>query len=257
MADPGRTQQSRPGPPLARPGPVPAGTIPGRGPGAAPGWAPAPPGAQRYQGQPTTAAPYFAPRPGAPGQAVPGQVRPAPGGRGPVPPGAPGVRQRPGDVTQIGPQRPRPPGAPPGRQPQYAPQPPAPAPATTRRGKKLLVRDVGTRRVIRRVDVWTVFKLSMIFYFCVLVMLVAAGVVLWNVAATFGVITSVDKLVRSLFALRSFKLHPESALIWGTAAGGALCLLGVVVNTVAVVFYNLLSDIVGGVQVVAVSDKER
>lgn len=118
------------------------------------------------------------------------------------------------------------------------------------------MRDVHSRRVIRKLDVWSVFKISFVFYLCVLVLLVAAGTGIWNVAAAFGVITTVDKSVRSLFALKSFQLHPMTALIWGTAIGGGICLLGVLFNVIASVFYNLISDLVGGIQVISVGTRD-
>ena len=102
----------------------------------------------------------------------------------------------------------------------------------------------------------SVLKVSAVFYFGVLVVMLIAGAVLWNVAAALGVIDDLDKAIRSLFALSSFKLHPLVALGWSAVIGGALCFLGVVVNVFAAVLYNLISDIVGGVQVSVASDKD-
>lgn len=102
----------------------------------------------------------------------------------------------------------------------------------------------------------SVFKISLAFYFCVFLVFMVAGVVLWNVAAAFGVINSIDKLVRSLFALTSFRLHPITALVWGAAIGAVLCLLGSLLNVVAAIFYNLISDVVGGVQVVVLDERD-
>lgn len=127
----------------------------------------------------------------------------------------------------------------------------SPAPA-----RRKVVRDVHNRRVVRRVDVLSVLKVSFAFYFCVLVVLLVAVTILWNVATTFGVISTVDKLVRNLFALTSFQLHPLAALAWSAAVLGALCFIGVLFNVVAAVLYNLISDIVGGVQVIVVDDQE-
>ena len=77
--------------------------------------------------------------------------------------------------------------------------------------------------MIKRLSVWSVLKVSLIFYVLVLAVLLIAGAALWNVASDFGVINSLDKLVRSLFALTSFQLHPLAALAWGAAVGrGAL-----------------------------------
>jgi hypothetical protein len=108
---------------------------------------------------------------------------------------------------------------------------------------------------VRKVDTWTVLKVSLAFYCCVLVVLIVAGIVLWNVAAAFGVIDTFDKLVRSLFALTSFKIHPVTALIWGSAVGAALCLLGTLCNVLIAVLYNLISDVVGGVQFFVVEEQ--
>jgi hypothetical protein len=119
-----------------------------------------------------------------------------------------------------------------------------------------VVRDVHHRRVIRRIDVWSVFKISFIFYVCVLIALLVAGVALWNVARAFGVISTIDRLVRSLFALTSFQLHPTAVLMWSAAVLGALCFIGVLFNVLATVLYNLISDIVGGIQVSVVDAQE-
>jgi hypothetical protein len=110
--------------------------------------------------------------------------------------------------------------------------------------------------LVRKLDLVSVLKVSLAFYLCIFIVLVVAGAVLWNVAAAFGVIDTFDKLVRSLFALSSFKLHPLAAFMWGSATGAALCLLGTFFNVLAAVLYNLLSDVVGGVQVFVVSDHE-
>jgi Transmembrane domain of unknown function (DUF3566) len=164
-------------------------------------------------------------------------------------------RSLPPDATQaVGVQRARPPAGVmvPGTYQSYAPPPPPP----TRSGRRKVVRDVRSRHVVRRVDVWSVFKVSMVVYVCVLGVFLVAGTVLWNVAVHFGVITSVDKLVRSLFALGAFQLHPMTALAWTAAIAGALCFIGVLLNVLASVLYNLISDIIGGIQVTLVNDQD-
>ncbi|MGC8626906.1 MAG: DUF3566 domain-containing protein [Acidimicrobiales bacterium] len=121
------------------------------------------------------------------------------------------------------------------------------------RGRRV-VRDIRRRHVIRGVDVATVFKVSLMFYFCVLLTALVAGVVLWDLASAFGVLKTFDKLVRSLFALSSFTLRPLAALVWGSAIGAVLALIGTLVNVLAAILYNLISDVVGGVQVFLVDD---
>ena len=117
-------------------------------------------------------------------------------------------------------------------------------------------RDARNRWTVRRVNVLSVFKVSVVFYLCVLVVVLVAGAILWNVAESAGLIDKLDKLVRSLFALSKFQLNPLSALLWGGAFVASLCLLGVVANVFVAVLYNILSDLVGGVRVVVVNEAE-
>lgn len=125
-----------------------------------------------------------------------------------------------------------------------------------RRQSVRVVRSTSSRRMVRRVDTWTVFKMSLLFYLLGLAILIVAGVILWNVAETFGTIDSIQKSVRSLFDLTSFQLKPRPILEY-TAAGGALfALLGTIMNTVAALLYNLISDIAGGIQIVVVTEPE-
>ena len=189
----------------------------------------------RYAGAPRSGT-YFPP--GQPGMPVPG---------GPS-------RGRGGDTTQaVGLQRPRPPAGPvpPARRAPYGP--PLPPGGN---GLAQSARSLSRRQVVKRVSVWSVLKVSLIFYVLVLAVMLIAGIALWNVASDFGVINSVDKLVRSLFALTSFQLHPLTALAWGAAVGAVLCFLGVLVNVVAALLYNLISDVVGGVKITLAGDKE-
>jgi hypothetical protein len=122
--------------------------------------------------------------------------------------------------------------------------------------KVRVVRGVRSKRLVRRIDVWTVFKVSLVFYLLALVALVVAGVIVWDVASAFGFIHSIEKSIRTLFSLKTFTLHPASTLKYGTAIGALLCLVGVLVNTLVAVTYNLISDLVGGIQVVVVTESD-
>jgi hypothetical protein len=95
-----------------------------------------------------------------------------------------------------------------------------------------------------------------LFYLCVLLVVLIAGVVLWNIAAALGAITSVEKFIRSLFDLTSFKLHPGVILESSVAGGIVLVLLGTGANVLAALIYNLIADVIGGVQVIVLEEQE-
>ena len=229
----------------------PAGGPPTESAPAATGWGQPPSRAPRDAGQPAKA-PYFPPWevPGAAPTRAGGPPRGAvgalPTGHPAVPVGPPSLVVRQGDGRPWAPglQEPECQEAAPGL---LVPRPRGPGRATG--------RDTRNRLVVRRVNAVSVLKVSLVFYFGVLIVMLIAGAVLWNVAAALGVIDDLNKAIRSLFALSTFKLHPLVALGWSALIGGALCFLGVVVNVFAAIMYNLISDIVGGVQVTVAADK--
>ena len=131
---------------------------------------------------------------------------------------------------------------------------PAPRP-TVRRGRKaapLPARRV--RRVVRKVDTWTVLRFSVLFYLCLLVVLVVAGCLLWAAASSAGIIHNIENFIKDLFALDSFHFNPAN-ILEGTVFGGlVLVLLGTGINVLAAVIYNLISDVVGGIEVVVLEE---
>lgn len=123
--------------------------------------------------------------------------------------------------------------------------PSRPAVAVTQPGLEI-------RRLVRRLDAWTVFKVSLVFYLLMFGIVLVGGVVAWHVAVPLHFIRDIQKAVRTLADDRKFVLHPLPVLKWSAVAGGALVLLGTVLNTIAAVLYNLISDLIGGVQTVEV-----
>jgi hypothetical protein len=130
------------------------------------------------------------------------------------------------------------------------------------RGRKAERADAGTRvvaarrtrRVVRKIDVWTVLKMSLLFYLCVFLVLMVAGVVLWNVAQAFNVIHSVEKFIRSIFDLQKFTFRPMVVLQSSFVGGLVLVLLGTGTNVLSALLYNLISDVVGGVQFIVLEE---
>ena len=119
-----------------------------------------------------------------------------------------------------------------------------------------MVQGRRVRRVIRRIDVWTVLKLSFLFYLCIFLVLLIAGIILWNVASSFNVIHNVEKFIKSLFDLQTFTLRPAVILEASAFGGALLVILGTGANVLAAVFYNLMADVIGGVQILVLEETE-
>lgn len=116
-----------------------------------------------------------------------------------------------------------------------------------RHGRKPRPRQ--TRVVIRKVGPWSVFKLSLLFYFCLMLVVLLALGILYGLLDAIGAIDSVTKLTRDLFADPSFEIHGKWIFTRLAAIGFAMVILWSLVNLFLAFLYNLISDVVGGVEV--------
>jgi hypothetical protein len=110
------------------------------------------------------------------------------------------------------------------------------------------------RRVIRRLDPWSVLKISLIFYLCGYVVTMVAGVLLWNVADRADMITKVEDFVEELGAYERFELLPDVILEQTLIIGAILVVILTGLTVLAAVLFNLISDLVGGIRVVVIEE---
>ena len=108
--------------------------------------------------------------------------------------------------------------------------------------------------MLRRIEPWTVLRFSALFYASLLVVFVVAGVILWAVASVTGVVDNIETFIKQLFALDSFHFVAIDLLL-GTLLGGAvLVVVGTGLNMLMAVLYNLISDVVGGIEVTVLEE---
>lgn len=125
-------------------------------------------------------------------------------------------------------------------------RPEHPEPAAARRVRR-------TRLVVRKIDPWSVLKFSLVFYACVMLILLFATAVIFAVMQVLGVIENIEQLFRSL----EFDVSIGGGAIfkWGILLG----ILGTIVATAVTVLmaflYNLIADVIGGVEI-SVSEPE-
>ena len=124
---------------------------------------------------------------------------------------------------------------------------PAKKPAKSRRSPKPKTRQA--RVVIRKVGPWSVLKLSVLFYLCIMTVIVGAFVILYGLLDAIGALDSVTRLIRDLFADPTFEIHADWLLTRGVLIGLAMVVLWSLINLFVAFLYNLISDIVGGVEV--------
>jgi len=103
------------------------------------------------------------------------------------------------------------------------------------------------RRVtIRRLDPWSVLKLSVIFYFCTLLVVMLAITLLWAVIRELGLVETLTEFLATLQIIVELNA-PNIA-----RATFLIGLLSVVVlsglNVFLCFLYNLVADLIGGLR---------
>ena len=109
------------------------------------------------------------------------------------------------------------------------------------------------RRVVRKFDAWSVLKVSFLFYTSLLLIVLLAGVMLWLAGGSVGAIDSVERFMRGI-GFSGFRFVSDRLLQGFAAAGVTLVVLATVMTVLMAVIYNLISDVVGGIQVIVLEE---
>jgi hypothetical protein len=103
--------------------------------------------------------------------------------------------------------------------------------------------------VVRKLGPLSVLKISLLFYLCVMIVILGAMMILYGILGGIGALDSLTRLIRDLFADQSFEINGEWLFSRGLAIGLGLVVLWTLINVFVAFLYNLLSDVVGGIEV--------
>jgi hypothetical protein len=110
------------------------------------------------------------------------------------------------------------------------------------------------RRVIRKVDPWSVLKVALVFNGVMAVVFVLGAIVFWAIFVNAGVPERINEMAL-LIGLEN-GLNLEGAVYFRIVL--LLALLGMIFMTgfmtLGVVVYNLITDIVGGIEIIVLED---
>jgi Transmembrane domain of unknown function (DUF3566) len=119
------------------------------------------------------------------------------------------------------------------------------------------VQPVGrrTRVVVSKVGPWSVLKFSLLFYLCVMLIVYFALMIIYWLLSAVGAIDSAGRLLGYVFATGNAGDTQAVEIRFG-AVFGWLLLIGLgnvivwsLVNVFVAFLYNLISDVVGGIEV--------
>ena len=116
------------------------------------------------------------------------------------------------------------------------------------------------RRVIRKFDPWTVFKVSLLLHVVFALATLIGLVILWSLLVRVGIPEALDEFLALISLIDDDTVFFNNgsrfvrvAVFFSVVFGITMTLL----STLAAVFYNLTSDVVGGVEVVMLEETLR
>lgn len=110
-------------------------------------------------------------------------------------------------------------------------------------------------RIVRRVDPWSMLKLSLVFYFCVWLMVMISGVLIWGVAVGSGTVEGVEGFIARLLAFEEFRFNADQIFRLFAMGGLILVFLATAVSAILAVLFNLISDLIGGIRVTVIEEE--
>lgn len=116
------------------------------------------------------------------------------------------------------------------------------------------------RRVIRKFDPWTVFKISLIFHLVLTLGILLGLLILWSVLVNVGIPDALDRFLAQITVIDegdSFFNNGERFVRVIVFLAAVFSLSMTVLTTLSAVVYNLISDVVGGVEVVMLEETLR
>ena len=120
-----------------------------------------------------------------------------------------------------------------------------------------MVRVNRVRRIIRKVDPWTVLKVSFVFNFIISLTIVLGFSILWVLLVNAGVPQGLEEIARRLALLddnASLVGNVENLFSSVLFFATVYLLTQTAIATLGAFFYNLISDLVGGIEVIVLEE---
>jgi hypothetical protein len=109
-------------------------------------------------------------------------------------------------------------------------------------------------RVVRAVDTWSVFKISVLFFLMIYASTLLSGVLLWNVAHVTGTVDNVERFLES-FGWETFQFNGGEIYRAAWVIGLFLVVGFTGLAVLAATTFNLITDLVGGVRVTVLEEE--
>lgn len=122
-------------------------------------------------------------------------------------------------------------------------------------GRRERFRARRVRRLVRHVDPWSVFKLTLVLNVCMWFIFLVAGVTMWSVARSSGTIENLEKFVAQSFSLTAVTIDADLLFRVFSLIGLIITLALTGAAVIGSILFNLISDLIGGVWVSVIEEE--
>lgn len=117
-------------------------------------------------------------------------------------------------------------------------------------GVPLQARQV--ERLVRGIRLWSVLRVSLVFYTCLWLVTTVAGVILWRMALSGGLLDNAESFLAEMLSLESFSIDGGTVLRASLFAGVVFVVAGTAMTVLVALLFNLISELTGGIRLAVV-----
>ncbi len=109
------------------------------------------------------------------------------------------------------------------------------------------------RRVVRRIDLWSVLKLAIVLYTCLYAAVMATLAVLWGLAYSTGQIDRVQSFMADV-GMDNYRFYGDQMFRACAMIGAVGVLAATVITVLTAALVNVISEMTGGIRLVVIEE---
>lgn len=110
--------------------------------------------------------------------------------------------------------------------------------------------------MLRRIELWSVLKLSLVLYTCLYLAVLAMLAVVWGILYSSGQIENLQNFLSDV-GLENYRFYGDQMFRACAAIGAVAVLAGTVMTVLTAALVNVISEMTGGIRLVVIEEEPR
>lgn len=108
--------------------------------------------------------------------------------------------------------------------------------------------------MVRRIDLWSVLKLSIVLYTCLYAAVMATLALLWGIAYSTGQIDKVESFMADV-GMDNYRFYGDQMFRACAMIGAVGVLAGTVITVLTAALVNVISETTGGIRLIVIEEE--